>query len=93
MFHSHVGIILDELEKVMANIGHRLMIKYGLPNAPSSDLITRWRTVTNSLIGQGFSAESSGRSAAKQIFPGFETRFYASEADDIVTRLDAAGNS
>jgi hypothetical protein len=68
------------------------MIKYGLRGAPGDAAITRWRTRTNQLIAQGEGNESAGRTAAAEIFPDFETHFYASEADDILSLLNAAGN-
>lgn len=74
----------------MADIGHQLMIKYGLRGAPSSELSDRWVQLTESLIRQGNSAESAGRIAASQLFPDFETHVYASEADAISSLLDAA---
>lgn len=74
----------------MAAIGHSLMIKYGLPSAPPKELIDRWLRVTENLIGRGLTREDAGHSAAEVIFPGFQTHFYASEADDIETLLRAA---
>ena len=77
----------------MAGVGHNLMIKYGLPRAPSDELVAQWKTATEKLINDGYAAESSGNAAAKQIFPGYNTHVYASEADDISSLLDAAGDS
>lgn len=76
----------------MASVGHRLMIKYGLRQAPDDNLIARWRMLTSTLIAEGSTAEDAGSAAAKQIFPGYQTVFYASEADDIVSLLNAAGD-
>ena len=74
------------------NVAHRLMIKYGLPGHPTETEISTWRIRTNQLIALGTAKESAGRAAAKEIFTGFETRVYASEADDIISLLDAAGD-
>lgn len=74
------------------NVAQRLMIKYGLPSAPSDSLIALWRTRTNLLIAEGTQREAAGRTAAAKTFSGFETHVYASEADDISSLLDAAGN-
>lgn len=74
----------------MADIGHNLMIKYGLPRAPSQDLIDRWIRTTEALIQQGHEREIAGSAAAKQIFPGFQTHMYASEADTIESLLGRA---
>lgn len=92
MYHAPTFVILDELEKAMASIGHRLMIKYGLREAPDDNLIARWRMLTRTLIAEGKSAEVAGSTAAQQIFPGYQSVFYASEADDIVSLLNAAGD-
>lgn len=74
------------------DLGRRLMIKYGLPDYPSDPSIRLWRTRTNQLIAEGNGREAAGRKAASETFVGFETRVYASEADDITSLLDAAGN-
>jgi len=74
------------------NAGYGLMIKYGLRGAPSDTLVAQWRIRTNQLIAAGISGEQAGRTAAAEIFPDFNTHVYASEADDISSLLDAAGN-
>lgn len=74
------------------SLGQALMIKYGLPDAPTETTIRIWRIRTNQLIAEGRGREQAGRAAAAETFPGFETRVYASEADDIISLLDAAGN-
>lgn len=68
----------------------RLRIKYGLPDNPTTDAVSRWSARTNQLIAEGKSREGAGRIAAAGIFPGFETRVYASEADTIDTLLTEA---
>lgn len=93
MYREHIGVLLGELEKLMANIGHKLMIKYGLPEAPSDDQIALWKERTTTFIQQGYDREESGKASAKLTFVGYETHVYASEADDIVALLDAAGDS
>lgn len=40
-----------------ADVGRRLMIKYGLPSSPSDILIERWRARTNQLIVAGAQRE------------------------------------
>jgi len=74
------------------SLGQALMIKYGLPDAPNETAIRVWRIRTNQLIAEGSLREAAGRKAAIESFVGFETRVYASEADDIISLLDAAGN-
>lgn len=74
------------------SLGQALMIKYGLPDAPTETAIRVWRIRANQLIAEGSLRETAGRKAAIESFVGFETRVYASEADDIISLLDAAGN-
>lgn len=90
MYLRTVQEFLDSMERFMADVGYSLMIKYGLPSVPSKGLIDRWLVLVESLIEQGYSRDVAGSAAAKQIFPGFETHLYASEADDIETLLSAA---
>lgn len=67
----------------MANIGHRLRIKFGLRLDPSPLLQQRWADRTAELIRQGHTYDNAGLLAAKEIFPDFQTHFYASEGDTI----------
>lgn len=82
--------IIDLWEASVANTGTSLMIKYGLPSAPSKDLIAQWVATTDALVKQGHTEEVAASSAAKVIFPGYQTHTYASQADDISSLLDAA---
>lgn len=75
-----------------SGIAQKLMIKYGLPGHPNETEISTWRDRTNQLIALGRDREEAGRAAAKETFTGFETHVYASEADDILSLLDAAGD-
>lgn len=74
----------------MPNVGHQLMIKYGLPSAPGQPTIDRWVAQTDQYRREGLSAEQAARRAASVVFIGFETHKYASVADDIESLLDAA---
>lgn len=74
----------------MANIGHQLMIKYGLGSAPSQALADLWLSRVQALKASGHNDEEAGRLAAKQTFSDYETHKYASVADDIESLLDAA---
>jgi hypothetical protein len=74
----------------MASISHSLMIKYGLPAGPSQAQSDQWVQLVDALVRQGLTAEDAGRRAARQIFSGFETRVYASEADTITSLLGRA---
>ncbi|MDP1630201.1 MAG: hypothetical protein Q8L66_02130 [Caulobacter sp.] len=67
----------------MADIGHKLRIKYGLKINPSLTDQKRWADLTNSLIRQGHDRSIAGDAAAKTIFPDFNSMVYASEADTI----------
>jgi hypothetical protein len=72
------------------SIYDKLRIKYGLPDNPTPELVDRWRERTEQNIKAGYSREGAGRVAAAGLFPGFETRVYASEADTIDTLLTEA---
>lgn len=74
----------------MGDLGTRLKIKYGLPNAPSSTEIERWAQLTQANIRNGVGREVAGESAAKLVFVGFRTHFYASEADTLEMLLQEA---
>lgn len=87
-----VECLLRDLEIAMADIGHQLKIKYGLAQNPSPDSVLRWQRLTKSLIGQGVPSEDAGLRAARQMFPDFQTRYYASEADTISYLLDQLGD-
>ena len=67
----------------MADIGDSLRIKFGLAANPSGALQRQWADLTERLIGQGFSRDQAGGAAARQLFPDFGQRFYASEGDTI----------
>lgn len=68
----------------------RLRIKYGLPDNPTPEMVARWTALTNQYIARGSSREVAGRQAGASIFPEFETRVYASEAETIDTLLTEA---
>lgn len=82
--------IIQNWETTMANAGHQLMIKYGLPSAPDQAAIDRWVAEVLRQEAQGYRGEEGGRRAASRVFVGFETHKYASVADDIEALLDAA---
>jgi len=71
----------------MADIGHALMVKYGLPRQPSKTDADRWASEVEELTRQGVQADEAGRRIAKALFPGFETMKYASHADTIAALL------
>lgn len=72
----------------MADITHRLMIKYGLSRAPTQAESNQWVQLVEALIAQGVPREEAGRRAAAQLLPGFETHVYASEADTLEMLLN-----
>lgn len=74
----------------MANISHRLMIKYGLRGGPSQALADQWLALVDALVRQGVDSEAAGHQAARQLFPDYNTHFYASEADTITSLLRIA---
>lgn len=76
----------------MANIGHSLMIKYGLRAAPEQAKIDQWVKRTEEYINKGHDPEDAGRKAAKDIFPDYDQFKYAAQADTILALLAQARN-
>lgn len=74
----------------MADIGHSLFIKYGLKQHPTQQQIDAWVSLVETLILAGIEKERAGDQAAAKIFPDYNTCVYASQADTIMTLLDAA---
>ncbi|MCA1512716.1 hypothetical protein [Bradyrhizobium sp. NBAIM01] len=74
----------------MGAASHSLLIKYGLASEPSDLQVRRWADRVRELIRQGMARDAAGDSAAKQIFPDYRTRVYASEGDTIDTLLRLA---
>lgn len=74
----------------MANISHSLLIKYGLPRAPSQAEADQWLQLVEAYIRQGQSRDRAGELAAKATFRGYNTVVYASEADTIEALLSKA---
>lgn len=74
----------------MAEIGRQLKIKYGLGADPSALNQARWADLVQQLINQGIQREEAGKRAARQLFPDFQTRVYAGEADTLEALLEAA---
>lgn len=74
----------------MANISHSLLIKYGLPRAPTQAEVDQWIQLTEAYIRQGNSKDRAGSLAAQATLAGYNTVVYASEADSIETLLSAA---
>ena len=68
---------------MMADAGHRLRIKFGLINEPSQQGQASWAAVVSLLVSRGYSAADAGEMAAKQLFPDYRQRVYASEGDTI----------
>lgn len=67
------------------SIASRLKVKYGLPSEPSLAVRQQFKRQARANINSGrFSTvEAAGRSAAMQVFTGFETRVYASQSDTL----------
>jgi hypothetical protein len=78
------------VEEFMADIGHGLMIKYGLAHQPSSERAQEWARLTRLLMDRGVGREDAGARAAQQLFTDYRTRYYASEADTIEMLLRQA---
>ena len=71
-------------------IGSSLYIKYGLQHTPDEQQTELWVQIVEMLVLSGVSMEDAGAQAAKQIFPDYNSVFYASEADSIEALLAAA---
>ena len=76
----------------MSQAANSLRLKYGLGSVPTEQEVDSWLRLVNNLIQKGHSKETSGEAAAKQLFPGYQTHFFASEADTIETLLRLAGD-
>lgn len=74
----------------MSDIRQQLLIKFGLSEAPTPDLVAEWIGVVQVLIAQGISVEEAGRNAARRLFTGFGTIRYSSTADTVEALLWAA---
>lgn len=75
----------------MADISHRLKIKYGLGSDPGPRLVQQWHELTLSYLREGRDSEVAGDLAARRLFVDYRTRAFASEADTIETLLQQAG--
>lgn len=67
----------------MADVGHRLRIKFGLVNSPSLEQQKLWASITDQLIRQGYASREAGEAAARQVFPDYDRMKFASEGDTI----------
>lgn len=74
----------------MADIGHSLFIKYGLKQRPTQQQINAWVSIVETLILTGIEKERAGDQAASIIFPDYKSCIYLSQADTIMTLLNAA---
>jgi hypothetical protein len=73
-----------------ADAAHGLRIKYGLRRDPEAAQVEAWARRTRELIKRGSKPDEAGASAAKELFPDYRTHVYASEADTLLTLLEAA---
>jgi hypothetical protein len=87
---KHIIEPFDLWESLMADISHKLLIKYGLAENPTREKTEEWVKLTEELIRSGYQKEQAGTEAARKIFRDFKTRFYASEADTIEMLLHEA---
>lgn len=81
---------LIEWGEFMAAAGTELRIKYGLGLEPIASKQAEWARLTRQFIDRGYPREQAGDLAAKQLFPDYHTKTYASEADTIDTLLRLA---
>ena len=75
---------------IMASAGHGLLVRYGLGKEPDAASQARWAAVVRQLVNSGMNRDVAGEAAARQVFPDFHTRVYASESDTIETLLRLA---
>jgi len=71
-------------------IEHKLRIKYGLRDYPTSDQLEVWLRLVDTLIAKGHDPEEAGREAAIQAFGGVDQVLLLSEADTIAALLARA---
>lgn len=69
------------------NVAEDLRLRYGLERQPTQDEVLDWHRVTTNLISEGEPAEKAGDVAAKYVLPGYRTRLFKSEADNIEALL------
>jgi hypothetical protein len=74
----------------MADIGHELMVKYGLSRRATPTECTQWVQRVEALIRQGIGREEAGRHAASELLPGYNTHVYRTQADTIEALLSRA---
>lgn len=75
----------------MSRAAYGLRIRFGLQHEPTDAEVKQWADLVKLLIGQGYSVDIAGGSAAKAIFRDYNTVVYASEADTIEALLRLAG--
>ncbi len=73
----------------MASVAEQLRIKFGLDRIPSDAEVAEWRRVTENLIREGELSEKAGEIAAQYVLPGYRSRVFKSEADNIEALLRA----
>ena len=73
----------------MEYVAEQLRIKFGLDRLPTEVEVREWRRVTENLIHEGEPAEKAGDLAAQYHLPGYRTRVFKTEADNIEALLRA----
>lgn len=76
----------------MAEIGHNLMIRYGLSRAATATEAAAWAKRVQELMAAGYTPAQAGDTAAQAILPGYQTRHYASEGDTVEMLLQRLNN-
>jgi hypothetical protein len=77
-------------EEVVAALGHKLRMKYGLRDEPTEAQVRAWLETTQAAIRRGADRERAGDEAARALFPTYRTHIYAPEADTIEMLLREA---
>lgn len=73
----------------MESVAEKLRIKFGLDRLPTDAEVAEWRRVTENLIREGEPSEKAGQVAAQYLLPGYRSRIFKTEADNIEALLRA----
>lgn len=73
----------------MSSVAEQLRIKFGLDRVPTDAEVAEWRRATEKLVREGEPAEKAGDVAARHFLPGYRSRVFKTEADNIQALLRA----
>lgn len=73
----------------MSSVAEQLRLKYGLDRVPTDAEVAEWRRATENLVREGEPSEKAGEVAAQHLLPGYRSRVFKTEADNIEALLRA----